>query len=352
MTTTVAMAFAVMPKSDSPQARGRIGEPAAYTYYRCMVVAYGSLRRFNPGADLVLVTTDPVPAPFAGELAAIGVEVLVEPFAHRPPEGYGHGWLSSLFHLDAVAALAGRGGTLVMIDPDMFCLRPLDALLAACGDAVGVQTESAQDMFHRGEEAAALAQYARCCDEMHRDLGEPDAAHPKYSGSFYVLPGARLPLLLERIERAWELALERHARGAEVFHTDEHFMNYAVRAVEVRELSAHVRVVPTAPWRRYLTDRDVILGLTLWNLMYEKELGFQRLYPAAADRGSWFWTASDEVFRERAGKVFSATGRSGTRRLAHVAGGVVERLTTERMQKRLKPVYTRMVQVRASMRTV
>jgi hypothetical protein len=348
---TVAMAFVRMPTAQSPQSRGRLGEQPAYTYFRCMASAYGSVRRFNPDdVDLVLVTTEHLPEPYSGQLAAMGVETVLKPFTHCPPEGFGRGWVSSLFHLDAMAALADRDCTLVFIEPDMLCVRPLDALLAAVGDAVGVQSEVLDELFVSG--ASVLDEYQETCAEMHRDLGEETVEHGMYSGSFYVLPSSSLPILLERIDRAWALALERNQRGQSVFYTDEHFMNYAVRGVEVKEMSEYVRLIGTAPWRRLLTDRKTILGLTLWNLTHEKDLGFQRMYRDAIDPASWFWTAPPEEFRERAGAIMSATQRSPQRALLNAAGDLVERGTTERMQHRLKPLYTRMVQLYSSMRPV
>jgi len=347
---TVAMAFVRMPTAESPQSRGRLGEDPAHTYFRCMASAYGSVRRFNPDVALALVTAEPLPEPYAGQLAAIGVETVIAPFAHRPPEGFGRGWASSLYHLDATAALADRGSTLLFIEPDMLCVRPLDELLAGAGDAVGVQTERLDALYTPG--AKGLADYAESCAEMHLELGEETAEHGMYSGSFYLIPPPSMPVLLDRIDRAWSLALERHARGKSVFSTDEHFMNYALRGVDVVEMSRHVRLIGTAPWRRLLTDRRTILGLTLWNLTYEKDLGFQRMYRDAVDPASWFWKASADAFRERAGAIMSVTRRSPQRALLNAAGGIVQRLTTESVQHRLKPVYTRMVQVFASMRFV
>ncbi|MEV8559630.1 hypothetical protein AB0478_24925 [Streptomyces sp. NPDC051917] len=347
---TVAMAFVRMPTAESPQSRGRLGEDPAHTYFRCMASAYGSVRRFNPDVALVLVTSEPLPEPYAGQLAAIGVETVIAPFAHRPPKGFGRGWMSSLYHLDAMTALADRGSTLLFIEPDMLCVRPLDALVAAAGEAVGVQTERLDALYAPG--AKALVEYAESCAEMHRELGEENAEHGMFSGSFYLIPPPSMPVLQERINRAWTLALERHAHGKSAFSTDEHFMNYALRGVQVVEMSHHVRLIGTAPWRRLLTDRRTILGLTLWNLTYEKDLGFQRMYRDAVDPDSWFWKSSADEFRERAGAIMSVTRRSPQRALVNAAGDIVERLTTESMQHRLKPLYTRMVQIFASMRPV
>lgn len=344
---TVAMAFVRMGRAESSQCRGRLGEEPALAYFRCMASAYGSVRRWNPDVDLVLVTTEPLPEPYAGQLARIGVETVPAPFAHRPPDGFGKGWASSLYHLDAMQALCGRSGTQVFIEPDLLCVRPLDDMLSTVGDRVGAQFEP--ELMR--PEAREWDWYWELCDELHAELGEPTGRHQPYSGSFYVVPERHGPVMLERIERAWDLSLERHRRGKLGLSTDEQFMNYALRGVPVAEMSSHVRVISTTPWRRYLTDRDTILALTLWNLTHEKDLGFQRMYGAAVDFGSWFWTAPQEEFRERAGAMMSALGPfTPQRTVLNAVGSCVEKITSDRIRHRLKPLYARTVQLYSSLR--
>jgi hypothetical protein len=344
---TVAMAFVRMARAESTQCRGRLGEEPALAYFRCMASAYGSVRRWNPEAELVLVTTEPLPEPYAGQLAGIGVEIVLAPFAHRPPEGFGRGWVSSLYHLDAMEALRERGGTQVFVEPDLLCVRPLDDMLRAVGDRVGAQFEP--ELMR--PEAKEWDWYWDLCDEIHVELGESGGRHQPYSGSFYVVPEHHAGALLERLERAWRLSLERHRHGRPGLSTDEQLMNYALRGVPVAEMSGHTRVIPTTPWRRYLTDRATILGLTWWNLTHEKDLGFQRMYGAAVDPGSWFWTAPEDEFRERAGAMMSALGPVTPRRaVLNAACGFVERHTSDRMRHRLKPLYARSVQLYSSLR--
>ncbi|NGN65089.1 hypothetical protein G5C51_14430 [Streptomyces sp. A7024] len=346
---TAAIAFTPRDEGQSPQCRGRKGEPKAYTYYRCMLVAYASLRRFNPDVDLVLVTTEPIPEQFAGEYRRIGVETLLTPFRHCPPEGFSRGWQATPYLLDALAALRGRGD-IVMGDPDQLCVRPLAPLLELAGDRIGVQTENIADLGKPGSDKSR--EIREISAEMFRDFGEPMDGWRFYGGYYYSVPERSLPPLLERLERAWQWSLGRFAEGRSRLWIDEHFMAYALRALPTVELSAHVRNIPTAPWRRYLTDPEAILRLTMWHLIHEKDLGFQRMYGDAADPASWFWTASDDAFRQQAGAMMSVTRQAPQRALLNSCGAVVEKLTTEGMQRRLKPVYTRMVQAYAGMRSV
>lgn len=340
---TVAMAFVRMPRAESAQLRGRVGEEPALSYFRCMASAYGSVRRWNPGVHLVLVTAERLPEPFAGQLARIGVETVLAPFEHRPPEGFGRGWASSLYHLDAMEALRGRGGTQVFIEPDLLCVRPLDDMLASVGDRVGAHFEQAI----MRPESKTWDSYWQLCEEMYAELGEPTAEHQPYIGACYVVPERWNPVLRERIERAWRLSMDRHRRGALGFSTDEMFMNYALRGVPVAEVSRHTRVISTVPWRRCPERPEVVPELTLWNLMFEKDRGFQWMYPYAVDPASWFWTAPAEEFRERAGEIMSATRRPPGSALVEAAARLLLRGTGTQLQRPLRAGYGRYLQLRS-----
>lgn len=344
---TAAMAFAKMPPSQNLMSRGKLGEDPMYTYYRCMVVCFGSVRRWNPRVDLVLVSADPLPEPFNGQLERMGVEIVLTDFRHRPPEGFGK-MGGSLFLFDAMEKLRGRGGLQVFIDPDTLCVRPLDDLVSCLGDAVGVQGERLEDLQKPSSDK--FKGYREMSAEMHLELGAPTAEHRMYGGHFYAVPERWTPVLLERIEEMWKLSLARCEQGKPVLLTDEPIMNFAVRAAPLMEMNSHVRSIPTAPWRRFLTDPDIINGLTLWHLIHEKDLGFQRMYRYAIDPRSWFWKSPLEEFRNKAGAMMSATRRTPQRALLNFCGDIVERVTTERVQNRLKPLYTQLVKSTSMLR--
>ncbi|WP_406859667.1 hypothetical protein ABZO31_04695 [Streptomyces sp. HUAS MG47] len=340
---TAAIAFVRMPKAESAQCRGRPGEEPALSYFRCMASAFGSVRRWNPEVDLVLVTAEPLPEPYAGQLARIGVETVLAPFAHRPPEGLGDGWASSLYHLDAMEALRGRGGTQVFIEPDLLCVRPLDDLLAAVGDRVGAHFEPSL----MRPESRRWTPYWEMCEVMHPELGEPTGRHEVFTGSCFVIPEHHVRVLLDRLERAWRLTLDRHRQGLPGFSTDEHFMNYALRGVPVVEISGHTRCVSTVPWLRCPERLEVLPELTLWNLAFEKDRGFQWLYPYASDPASWFWTAPAEEFRARAAALMSVGPRGPGAALVGAAARVLRDILDERLRRRLRSGYGRLLQLRA-----
>ncbi|MDI2128397.1 hypothetical protein [Yinghuangia seranimata] len=345
--TTAAIVFTRMPTSQNPMTKGRFREDPMFTYYRCMVVAFASVRRWNEDVDLALVCSEPPPAPFDVELAKLGVEVVPAPFTHRPPAGFGR-WGGSLFLLDAMEALRDRGGLQMFLDPDILCVRPFDEMLRFQGDTVGVQGERLSDLQKPSSDK--FKGYRDTCAAMYPELGETRLEHDLYGGHFYAIPEHLMPVVLERAERAWKLSLARFEQGLPAFTTEEPLMNYAVLAVPTTHMGPHVRSIPTAPWRRFLTDPTVIDGLTLWHCSHEKDMGFRRLYQAAVDPDSWFWTAPGREFRARTGATLSATQQTRMRALLNAGGDFVERYTSERMQNRLKPLYVEMVRVHASLR--
>ncbi|MEV6739048.1 hypothetical protein AB0N14_19830 [Streptomyces sp. NPDC051104] len=308
-----------------------------------MVSAYGSVRRWNPEAELALVTAESLPEPYAGQLTRIGVETVIAPFAHRPPQGFGNGWASSLYHLDAMEALRTRGGTQVFIEPDLLCVRPLDAMLATVGDRVGAHFERAV-MRPDGQ---GWDRYRRLCREMYAELGEPTAEHQPYLGACYVVPDRWSPVLLQRIDRAWRLSMDRFRRGEAGFSTDEQFMNYALQGVPVVEMSGHTRVVSTVPWQRCPERQEILPELTLWNLMFEKDRGFQRMYRYATDPASWFWTAPPEEFRERAAAIMSVRRPHIGSALAAAAAPFLRDIMDERLRSRLRAGCGRLLQLKA-----
>jgi hypothetical protein len=337
---TVAIAFVRMPRAESAQCRGRKGEEPALSYFRCMASAFGSVRRWNPDAGLVLVTAEPLPEPYAAQLARIGVETVLSPFAHRPPEGLGSGWASSLYHLDAMEALRARGGTQVFIEPDFLCVRPLDDMLTTVGDRVGAQFEPAL----MRPDSRGWNGYWELCEEMHRGLGEQVGRHKVFSGSCYVIPEHHAPVLLDRIERAWQLTLDRHRCGKPGFSTDEQFMNYALRGVPVVEMSGYTRYISTVPWLRCPERPEVIPELTLWNMCFEKDRGFQRMYPYAVDPASWFWTAPAEEFRERAAATMSIRRPLPGSALVEATARFLRDTMDERLRLRLRVACGRLMQ--------
>jgi hypothetical protein len=302
----VAVAFVPMDPRQSPNLR----RPSLEPYYRSMVVAFGSVRRWNPDIGQTLVTTEPPPQPYADALASLGVRQLTVPFAHRPPDGFTARFAASTYQLDALAATSGRT---LFLDPDVVCLGALDDLLhdVPDGSAGALAIDYPPDHDVNGLSRSQA-------ESIHRDLGEPAGVPVHYGGECYaVSAGAREPLLT-RADTAWADSLDRWRDGRPYLVTEEHLLSYALRGVEVVELDAHIQRIWTAARHRTVSGREGTL--TLWHLPSEKDQGFETVFPAVVDADSWFWRDTPTAWWRRIARSFGVRHRTPTRLLRDTAG--------------------------------
>jgi hypothetical protein len=265
-----------------------------------MIVAFASLRRWNPSLPLTLVVDDS-PAPALKEtLDTIGVEILEVAFHHRPPEGFHAKFAGSLFMVDAMRATADQRA--LYIDPDVLCVRPLAKMLDHVGGAVGAL--EIPYTFDENINGLTLAE----AGELHRNLGESAGRFPHFGGECLVLPPGAMEALLARVESGWTLSLERFEKGQTRFTTEEHLLSFALRGVNVVPLSPFIKRIWTTSRVRTVTGQE--RDLSLWHLPSEKGRGFDRLFPVALAPESWFWRGSQAEFLERSGRAMGLWGRS------------------------------------------
>jgi len=263
-------------------------------YWRSLVVAFASVRRFHPTAELVLVTTDRVPTEsFAMELAALEVTVLKREFRWRPPEGFTESFGASLYTLDAIEALADRA-RLVLLDPDVVCLGPMVELEPLAALEIRYDVDRVVNGLSRAQ--------AQC---LHAALGEPRDPPPKhFGGEVYVVSSAYTDALLERARSAWAFGLEQWRAGRPCFVTEEHLLSYALLGIgPLHELNGMAGRIWTA--RRYRSVPDDLEEMILWHLPGEKDRGLPRLHRLARDPESRFWSTDAAGFRRLVG------GRAG-----------------------------------------
>ena len=126
-------AFAVLD-GHREGANANLGRAA---YDRGIVVALASARAQNPDCAAALVTNAPVPEPYAAQLAAAGVEVLLCPFdAFRfPPDTP---WALAFYKLCALRWVLDHTGyeRYLLLDADTYTQRPFADLWREADEAV------------------------------------------------------------------------------------------------------------------------------------------------------------------------------------------------------------------------
>lgn len=313
---TVAIAFARVDASQNPNQRSRNDEEGTASYFRCMVVAYGSFRRFNPNLRLCLITDFRPPQPFAAQLNELGVEVIEVPFAHRPPVDFSARFISSLYLLDAVTSLAAENA--LFVDPDVLCVRALGPLVDATGGRIAVLP------IAFGPDKRVIGLTGREAGELHEILGESPGSPVHFGGEMYLFPRQYAEVIQRRIGAAWELTLKRHFRGQSKFWTEEHIMSYVLRGLPTTDMRKFVRRIWTAHSVRYVDGSE--RNLTLWHLPAEKDRGFAAVYALAIDHESWFWTANDDDFIDKASRAMGLHHRKFSRFVLDMAGQAWARL--------------------------
>lgn len=296
---TIAIPFARVEPDQNPNIRDSCSD-ALQAYFRSMTVAFASSRKFNPAANLELITNDEPPAEFTEILRHLGVKTRIIAFEHKPAPGFTNNFGASLFLLDALENMQSQIN--VLMDPDVLLIKPIDGLLADLNGRVGaVEIDYSADQNINGlsrREASGL----------HSLLGEQRHEPTHMGGEFYVIPCQHVELLRQRVARAWDLSVERSDNGLSRFTTEEHILSYAIVGVPFTALNRHVRRIWTAHSFRTVTKYDSLL--TAWHLPAEKDRGFSHMYHLVLDRDSWFWQADEAVFAARAARVMGMHHRS------------------------------------------
>lgn len=277
-----------------------------------MVVAFASVRRWHEDLPLQLVTNEPPPVPYRRELANLDVTITLQAFDHAPPVGFSKQFAGSLYMLDAVRAC--RDQDTVFIDPDVVCVRPLDAMLTDVGATVGAMPLNYPPDTSIGGLSLAEA------GELHALLGEPSNSPPvHFGGECYIVPASWAPVVLDRAQTAWAFSLARHSDGQTRFPTEEHIFSYAFLGVPITSLRPHVRRIWTSATYRTIHGDEP--SMTIWHLPSEKGNGISSLYKLTRDPDSWFWTSENAQFMSRIGRTVGVTART-PRRLARDTAAV------------------------------
>ena len=278
--STIIVPFAVDPSEATPFTKGsHVARLRAY--YRSAIATFWTLRRFNPGLHCRLATNAELPLWAMRQMACLRVEVEhVEPKAMlQLPTGTT--FRTSLYLFDVVrATLALKGSTVVYLDPDVLCIRPLNLALKD-GEIGFLPLGTGPEDSIKG---VTLTQIATA----RARSGLPFARH--VGGEILMVTPSALAGLQQGIDEALS-GMEGANRP--LFLNEEHVLTY-VSDAHWRSLRSEVARVWTSP--RYRDVPDDVGDLALWHLPAEKTRGLARVYRAVSD-GSMDRLPDDDVRR-------------------------------------------------------
>lgn len=166
-------------------------------YDRCTVVALCSAKARNPGCTVALVTNAQLPEPYAGQLAAAGVEVWRCPFDSYRVSAETN-WALAYYKLCAMEwVLANREfARVAMLDLDTYTQYPLDDLWREADEAVLLYQTP-----HAASQGMAQA-ISDIYDEVHPEGAPHVLTH--FGGELVAGSKARLQDFLERCRRYYD----------------------------------------------------------------------------------------------------------------------------------------------------
>lgn len=330
-------------KSTYSQVLGDSTSGSHYAVYeRCLRVFFASARRWNPSAELHLVTNVPAEAIFASGtlrlLDRLGVRRLVEANGHETPPGYYGKWQNQFYVLDVArvvlaSAPAVRDDDVVLVlDSDCLITGEIDASVVGPSGLASLVIPTPPDVEENGVSPRQMAGLAA---EFPGSVWQrtPDGTADYLGGEVLAARADVLRRILERGEAIFPWALERRAAGLLSLNEEAHLLSLAVHTLglERADASRFVDRLWTQPWK-FRTVRPGSERLLVWHLPAEKKTGLVRLDRAAHDRAGWFWQAPHARWRSRAGGLIGVP-RYGpvklVRDLSDLAGA--------RLRHRLRP---------------
>ena len=103
----------------NPNLSSRKTISASDTYFECIVIAFASIKHWNPKFRLQLTTNIPVREPFAYQLKELNVETKIIDYAFNPPIEFGNSFRGCFYLFDAIIA---ESEDVLYIDPDVVCV--------------------------------------------------------------------------------------------------------------------------------------------------------------------------------------------------------------------------------------
>lgn len=241
------------------------------TYFQCMVVAFASLRRWNPKLSLQLTTNLPIGENYANLISGFGVQIKIIDFTFNPPEEFGNTFRGCFFLFDAIVA---EEDDVLFIDPDVYCIGeiPLDiflnlrfgALLLGFPDDKNINGLSP---FQARKIYAEIGIYPAIDDHKH------------YGGEAIFVPKNLREKFIQDIDEIWGKNVAAAISGKPFLTTEEHVISLILSNYKVTNLdSVILRIWTTIRYGRVEGGFLTSAGKSLWHLPAEKSYGFKTAY--------------------------------------------------------------------------
>jgi hypothetical protein len=258
-------------KANNPNLGSKSSSSPIETYFQCIVVAFASLRRWNPKLSLQLTTNLPIEERYTKLLRGFRVEIKLVDFTYNPPKEFGNTFRGCFFLFDAIAA---EEDDVLFIDPDIYCIGeiPLDiflnqqfgALLLCFPDDKNI---NGLTPFQARKILAEIGSYPPIVDHKH------------YGGEAIYVPKRLREKFIQDVDGIWKKNVAAATSGKPFLTTEEHIISLILSKHEVVNLdSVILRIWTTIKYGRVEGGILASAGKSLWHLPAEKSYGFKTAY--------------------------------------------------------------------------
>ena len=326
----ICIPFTPMPARENPNINTKSNNKSISSYYEAIIVEFFSLRKFNPGATLVLVTTDEPPFRYKATLDNLGILVKLIPFKHRPPEGYASQFLGCFYLFDAI--LAEEIEDCLYLDPDIICLKSILPLQEFNSNIKAIELNVTSESFISG---LSVQDSYKICSEIFQQPLEAIPQYKFFGGEFYFIPLSKRKDCIQLVEKLYSESLRRFSQGLSYFPTEEHLMSAAFSKLVVETANNIISRVWTAPSYRNVNGDE--MEKILLHFPAEKEWGFRKAYKKISAMKDPLRDFSDSDFLRFVEKEFQLKKRSVVRVIIRILMRAIEPFQVNWIQSRFKP---------------
>lgn len=255
----------------NPNLSSRKTISASDTYFECIVIAFASIKHWNPKFRLQLTTNIPVREPFAYQLKELNVETKIIDYAFNPPIEFGNSFRGCFYLFDAIIA---ESEDVLYIDPDVVCvgaipqdifknceIGALDLRFADNKEINGISPSEARKIYSQMYNRQELK------------------SHNHYGGEAVFISKLVKDSLVSDIQKLWIANTSAAVRGESFLTTEEHILSLIFSDYLVSDLNSLIlRIWTTMHYNKIEGGTLEVQKPSLWHLPSEKSFGFHTAY--------------------------------------------------------------------------
>lgn len=255
----------------NPNLSSRRTISASDAYFECIVIAFASIKYWNPTFRLQLTTNIPVKNPFALQLKELKVETKLLDYTFNPPTEFGNSFRGCFYLFDAIIA---EKEDVLYIDPDVVCVGPIPQdIFQACEiGALDLRFEDNKEIngITPSEARRIYSQLTK-----RQEL----KTHRHYGGEAVFISRLVKESLVSDIQKLWIANKSAAVRGENFLTTEEHILSLIFSNYLVNDFNSLIlRVWTTMRYNKIEGGTLEVQKPSLWHLPSEKSFGFHTAY--------------------------------------------------------------------------